>query len=119
MQVALRHPGTGNVRFVRTGWNWSLFLGGGFLGLPLFFRGMPLWGTLMLVLWLLQIAAYFVATGSGDALELLLNIAVVGLCFYLGLKGNAVSARHFVACGYELAHPDSAEGRFAARSWGI
>ena len=53
MQIALRHNGTGNLRFIDTGWSWSLFLGASFFGLPLFFRGLALWGTLMVILWFL------------------------------------------------------------------
>ena len=51
MQVALRHPNTGSFKFIDTGWSWPIFLGAGFFGLPLFFRGMAMWGTAMLILW--------------------------------------------------------------------
>jgi hypothetical protein len=119
MRVALRHPGTEDLKLVGTGWSWSLFLGAGFLGLPLFFRGLARWGTLMLVLWLVQLALPIAATGNADTAESLLNLAAIGLCVYLGLRGNALSARHFVAYGYELANPDSPEARRAAQSWGI
>ena len=56
---------------------------------------------------------------GGDTLELILNFAIGGLCLYLGFRGNALSARHFVACGYEIADPDSRDGRMAAHSWGL
>jgi hypothetical protein len=117
MQIVLRHNGTGNMRFIDTGWSWSLFLGASFLGLPLFFRGMALWGTLMLILWFLQLAVFF--TSAGDTLDWILTFFVTGACLYLGFQGNALSARHFIACGYDFAYPDSPEARFATEQWGI
>jgi hypothetical protein len=118
MQVALRHPSTGNFKFIDTGWSWSIFLGAFFLGLPLFFRGLALWGTLMLVLWCLQLAVT-VAVADGSTLEWILNLAVIGLSFYLGFRGNALSARHFLACGYEFVEPDSPGASVAAEQWNI
>ena len=119
MSVALRHAGTGHIKFIDTGWNWSIFWGAGLLGLPLFFRGMALWGSVMLVLWSLQLAVPIAGISDGVVLERVLNIAVAGLCLYLGYRGNALTARHFVACGYEFPDPDSMEARLAAERWGI
>ena len=104
---------------VSTGWSWSLFLGAGFLGLPLFFRGLATWGTLMLVICILQLALPFADIVSADGLESLLNLLTMGLCVYLGFHGNALSARHLMACGYEFAEPTSRQARFAAERWGI
>jgi len=119
MNVALRQTSTGKIKFIDTGWSWSIFFGASFLGLPLYFRGLALWGTLMLFLWFLQLAVPFVALSNGDTLEWILNIAIVGFCLYLGYRGNALTARHFAACGYEFANPDSSEARIAAERWGI
>jgi len=117
MQIALRHNGTGTLRFIDTGWSWSLFLGASFFGLPLFFRGLALWGTLMVILWFLQVALSLAEVG--ETLQWLVTFAVAGMCLFLGYQGNALSARHFIACGYDFAHPDSPEARFAAERWGL
>jgi hypothetical protein len=120
MRVTLRHHATGRLKVVDTGWSWSLFLGAGALGLPLFFRGMALWGSVMVVLWSLQLVDSFAAAGSdADMLDWILTLAVGGLCLYLGMKGNALTARHYLACGYEFAEPDAVEARIAAESWGL
>lgn len=119
MQVALRHPHTGSFKFIDTGWSWPIFLGAGFFGLPLFFRGMALWGTVMLVLWFLQLAVPLTAGGDVDMLGWILSLAVLGACVFLGARGNALSARHFFACGYEFAYPDGLEARMASESWGL
>jgi len=100
MQVALRHPGSRKIRFIRTGWSWSIFLGAAFFGLPLFFRGLALWGTVMLGLWFAQLGVSLAVT-QGDTLERMLDLAVLGASVYLGFRGNALSMRHFLACGYE------------------
>ena len=54
MRVALRHRGTGKIKYVDTGWSWSVFLSAGFFGLPLFLRGLSLWGTVMVITWCLR-----------------------------------------------------------------
>jgi hypothetical protein len=107
MQIALRHPRTRNLRLIDTGWSWSIFLGAAFFGLPLFFRGLALWGTLMFVLWSLQLAVTLTIPDS-DTLERILNLGVLGLSLYLGFRGNDLSVRHFIACGYELVDQDRA-----------
>jgi hypothetical protein len=107
MQIALRHPRTRNLRLIDTGWSWSIFLGAAFFGLPLFFRGLALWGTLMFALWFLQLAVTLTIPDS-DTLERILNLGVLGLSLYLGFRGNDLSVRHFIACGYELVDQDRA-----------
>lgn len=123
MNVTLRHTGTGHLRVVDTGWSWSLFLASGFLGLPLFFRGLALWGTVMLAAWTLSLGALVVdSTGGGTGMEMLdwgLTLIVGGLCAFFGLKGNALAARRYLSLGYDFVNPDSADAREAARSWGL
>jgi hypothetical protein len=119
MSLTLKHPGTGDIKVVETGWSWSLFLGAGFLGIPLFFRGLSLWGVVMLVAWVLRLGAPYL-TGSLDEageLEWLLTAVVTGLCIFLGAKGNDLSMAHFRACGYEPSDSRSFEDRVAARLW--
>jgi hypothetical protein len=119
MNVALRQTSTGKIKFIDTGWSWSIFWGASFLGLPLFFRGLALWGTLMISLWFVQLAVPFVAQSDGDTMGWILYIAIIGVSLYLGCRGNVLTARHLFACGYEFASPDSSEARIAAERWGI
>ena len=121
MQITLRHVGTGDIRVVNTGWSWSLFLFSGFLGLPLFFRGLALWGTVMLAAWSLCLTAPLVAGAgaSADILDWVLTISMGALCGFFGLRGNALTAKRYLSLGYEFANPDGAEARVAAQSWGL
>jgi len=121
MRIALSHPGSGDLKFVETGWSWPIFWFAGFFGLPLFFRGLAMWGTVMVAIWALQVAAS-VVPGSGDralTMHWLLTFASLGLCIFLGYRGNALWARRLIACGYEFVHPDSAEARFAMDAWDL
>lgn len=121
MKITLRHAGTGHFRFVDTGWSWSLFLSSGFLGLPLFFRGLALWGTFMLVAWSLCFVAPLVAGGGENTenLEWVLSIIMLSLCAFFGFRGNALSAKRYFSLGYEFADPDGVKERAAAQSWGL
>jgi len=123
MNIALRHSGTGHLKFVDTGWSWSLFLASGFLGLPLFFRGLALWGTIMLTAWSLCLVPLIAAsTGAGAGAETLywaLTIIVGALCVFFGFKGNALTAKRYISLGYDFINPDSADARAAAQSWGL
>lgn len=121
MQVALRHPGSGDFKFVDIGWSWPIFWCAGFFGLPLFFRGLAMWGTVMVAVWAMQLAATFVSESVERAATThwVLGVVSLGLCVYLGLKGNALSARHFIACGYDFAKPESVEARVATEEWNL
>ena len=121
MQLALRHRGTGKIKLVDTGWSWSIFLAAGFFGLPLFLRGLSLWGTVMVVTWCLQLFLPQTAGSVGEAasMQLYLSLAIGGLCLYLGFKGNALSARHYIACGYDFSDPKGPEARIASEAWGL
>ena len=53
MKVAMTNPKTGEVREVKVGWSWILFLFSGFFGLPLFLRKLHVWGGIFLIIWLI------------------------------------------------------------------
>lgn len=121
MRIALTHPGNGDVKFVETGWNWTIFWFAGFFGLPLFFRGLAMWGTVMVSIWGMQLATSILSASSERAATMhwALGLASFGLCVYLGFKGNGLSARHLIACGYDFRKPDSGEARFAIEEWNL
>ena len=121
MKVALRHNGTGDFKNVDTGWSWSLFIASGFLGLPLYFRGLALWGTVMMIAWSLSLILLVIAhPGTGVSLfDWSLTILTLVLCIFLGLKGNAMTAKRYISLGYEFVNPDTVEARVATESWGL
>lgn len=121
MRIALRHTGNGNFKFVETGWSWPIFWYAGFFGLPLFFRGLSMWGTVMVAVWALQLAATVTAENAERAFtsHWVLGLISLGLCIFLGFKGNGLSAQHFIACGYDFVDPESAEARYALDEWNL
>jgi hypothetical protein len=120
MHVLLKHPTTGSTKLAATGWSWPLFLSaGGLMGIPLFFRGLALWGSAVFVIWSVRFALpLLVGDGAVDGIDWLLTAIAVGLSGYIGAKGNALIARHYMTCGYIFARPESVEARIAAESWG-
>jgi hypothetical protein len=119
MMVVLENARTGDRKRLGVGWNWSFLLFSSCLGIPLFLRGLTVWGSVMLTLWCLDIvAAYIMPDGSGVP-ELWPSVGIVGLSAFLACKGNALVARKWLARGYDFAKPDSAEARYAMESWGL
>ena len=54
--LLLENPKTGAVKPFRDGFDWILFLFSGALGIPLFLRGLPLWGAVFVALWVVDLA---------------------------------------------------------------
>ncbi len=120
MYVTLRHPGSGTVKMIEAGWSWSLFMGAGFLGLPLFFRGLAKWGVVMFAAWAARLLVPLATDSLPDIaqIEWVMSFLIGGLCLFLGLKGNDLTREHYLACGYELAEKRSMEERVAGQLWG-
>lgn len=48
MKVGMRNPKTGEIKQVKVGWSWTLFFFSGMFGIPLFLRGLHMWGAVFL-----------------------------------------------------------------------
>ena len=121
MKVAMTNPKTGEVREVKVGWSWILFLFSGFFGLPLFLRKLHVWGGIFLILWIVYIIAPSIMQNEEEALGLmiLLNLVFLGLQIWLGIKGNEMTAKNYLELGWNFINPDSDEVKFAKGKWGI
>ena len=121
MKVAMTNPKTGEVKEVKVGWSWILFLFSGFFGLPLFLRKLHVWGGIFLVLWSLYIIFPSMMQNEEEALSLmiLLNLVFLGLQIWLGIKGNEMTAKNYLELGWNFINPDSDEVKFAKGKWGI
>ncbi|RBQ28570.1 hypothetical protein [Aliarcobacter vitoriensis] len=121
MKVAMTNPKTGEIREVKVGWSWILFLFSGFFGLPLFLRKLHIWGGIFLVLWVVYLIAPSMMQNEEEALGLmiLLNLFFLGLQIWLGIKGNEITAKNYLEFGWHFTNPDSDEVRFAKGKWGI
>ena len=121
MKVAMTNPKTGEVREIKVGWSWILFLFSSFFGLPLFLRKLHVWSGIFLVLWSLYIIFPSMMQNEEEALSLmiLLNLVFLGLQIWLGIKGNEMTAKNYLELGWNFTNPDSDEVKFAKGKWGI
>src|SRR5579872_3754260 len=75
MSVTLRRRGTGDIKVLQDGWSWGCFLGCGFLGLPLFRRGLQQWGSAMVVFNIVALIVAYVHTQRAAALYSWMTLA--------------------------------------------
>lgn len=102
--VLFRHKATGRTRVVPRGWSWSLFLMSGFFGIPLFLRGLAVWGSIMCVVGALGVLAAIEPDGvMADRMSLMVSVIYASVSLWLGLQGNAITAEHFRNTGWEEA----------------
>jgi hypothetical protein len=103
MSIALKYPGTDAVKLVPEGWSWACFFGSGVLGIPLFKRGLIVWGSAMLVFDLATFIVGWTWTDAAVALHLWLSGIGVGASFFFGWKANDLAVQRAVAHGWEIA----------------
>lgn len=109
INVDFRNQQTGETKTVKVGWSWTLFLFSGFLGVPLFMRGLNLWGAAFAVSWFFNILL-MVSDNSSALFFQLLTLAAEIL---IGVKGNELTAKHYLSLGWEFSDPNSDAARFA------
>lgn len=103
MSISLQYPGTGQVKVFDQGWSWSCFFGATVLGVPLFKRGLMVWGAAMLVF---DIATFIVGWINTDAATTLYSwFGVIGMAasVFFGFRANAMAAEHALARGWQHA----------------
>jgi hypothetical protein len=116
--IVLRHPRSGEGRRIKVGFAWDLFLFAGAFGVPLFLRGLHAWGAAILALWLVDLALGWMAGGMpGTALQSALFVVFLALQLWLGLKGNALTARLLLERGWTLDQPEDAAARRVVERW--
>lgn len=118
MSVVLRHPVSGQTRILREGWSWSCFFGIGLLGLPLFSRGLAIWGAVMVTVNAVALALTLESTKSAAELANWVWLATLGLDLFLGLKANDMAIRRYLNLGWEFAERVPARWRAEAMTGG-
>ena len=127
MCVTLVNQRTGELKNIKVGFSWVLFLFSGLFGLPLFLRRLYVWGAVFLALWLLYIfgprllVAQSTELGIASAIDLwlVLNFIGLGLALWIGIKGNEMTAKNLLENGWSFAEPTSQMTRFAMAKWGL
>ena len=115
MKVAMKNPKTGEIKEVKVGWSWTLFFFSGFLGFPLFLRRLYMWGSVFLVLWVVNL----VFTMISPEMFLVLQLVIIGLIIWIAIKGNEMTAKNYLENGWTFTAPDSDVVKYAKGKWGI
>jgi len=116
----MKNPKTGELKEVKVGWSWTLFLFAGFFGLPLFLRRLHIWGAIFLVLWVVNLVGTTVVTGDAGALiTVILFVVFFGLQIFLGIKGNEMTAKNYLEHNWTFVDPNSEITKMAKMRWGI
>lgn len=116
--VNFRNEQSGEVKSVKVGWSWTLFLFAGFFGVPLFMRKVWLYAALMCGLVLLNIIVQ-------NDLELRLSFGKIityigiGLSFMWGWDGNKLTAKYYLKNGWEWDGPDDQSVETAKAKWAV
>ena len=107
MSVSFQHPGTGRVKIFDEGWSWSCFFGASFLGLPLFRRGLIVWGSAMLVFDIAALVVEWTDTEAAASLYLWMTLIGFAASVFFGFKANDMAARHALSRGWKTPdrHP--------------
>lgn len=120
INVPFKNPKTGEVKFVKVGWSWTLFFFAGILGIPLFLRKLNAWGGIFLALWAINFLLPNIVRGpDGLVVYTALFLAFFGLTIWVSIKGNELTAKNYLDIGWVFAEPDSEATRFGKMNWGI
>jgi hypothetical protein len=112
--VSLRNKATGEIKRLKIGWSWTCFFWSGFLGIPLFLRGLNVWGAVMLALW--GIGLFLPGQIS---LTLVLAMIGIGFAIFFGGKANAMAGKQYLERGWEFTSPVALSTEKARRAWGL
>lgn len=111
--VGFRDRQSGEIRSVKVGWSWTLFLFGPVLGIPLFMRGLHSPGFAVIGLNALCALLPLMVDGSDN----IARGAAIGLAIVLGLHGNKMTAQHYLKHGWDWADPESEAAAYAQAKW--
>lgn len=120
-KVAFQNPKTGETKTVKAGFSWVLLFFSGVFGLPLFLRGLHIWGGIMAGLWgfNLLIQALLIDTGAGQTATIPITLFVLGLSVWFGIKGNEMTAKNYLEKGWKTLETDSDAVKHARNKWGL
>jgi hypothetical protein len=103
MSISLQYPGTGQVKVLDEGWSWSCFFGATTLGIPLFKRGLTVWGAAMLLLDVATMIVYWIDTDAAASLYVWLGLTGLAASVFFGFRANAMAVEHSLARGWQCA----------------
>lgn len=116
----MKNPKTGEIKEVKVGWSWTLFLFSGLFGLPLFLRKLHVWGAIFFALWIVKmVAPSALPENEGLVLSISLGVIFLALEIFIGIKGNEMTAKNYLENNWAFVEPDSELTKMAKMRWGI
>ena len=120
MNITMKNPKTGEIKQIKVGVSWILFLFSGLFGLPLFLRKLHVWGGIFLALWVVNLVAPAAfPNDQGIGIVIILFFVFLGLQIFVGIKGNEMTAKNYLENGWLFLEPDAEPTIMAKRKWGI
>jgi hypothetical protein len=123
VKIAFRNPRSGEVKEVKVGWSWTLFLFSGLFGLPLFLRKLNALGGVSLALLAINMVAPAIVGNvdrlGGMVLKVAMSLICLGFQVWVGVKGNEMTAKNYLEHGWQFVDPDSEMVKLAKARWGI
>lgn len=120
MKVSLKNPATGELKEVKIGWSWTLFLFASVFGLPLFLRKLNIWGSIYLALYAVMMLITYLGDPDTAILgSVIFNVLFLCLNIFLAIKGNEMTAKNYLEHGWVFTEPDSDVTKMAKGKWGL
>jgi hypothetical protein len=119
VNVAFRNPRTGQIKEIKVGWSWTLFIFAGVLGIPLFLRKLNTWGALFLALWVVNALCQCLATDVTARSVALWSYAVILLTLkvWIARHGNRLTAESYLDAGWQFVDPQGESAKYARAMW--
>ena len=105
MTVTLRHPSTGQLKVLQEGWSWGCFFGSFILGIPLYRRGLQVWGSAMVAFNIVALVAGLVATEEATMLYGWMSAIGLALAVFFGMQANQMAIERYQSLGWQVAAP--------------
>ncbi len=112
--VELQDPVSGQIRRIKVGFSWTLLFFASWFGVPLLSRGLFGLGLAFVALCLIGMIAGHLELASITLSALALQL--VG-SIWLGVKGNEITAKHYLSKGWRLRDPTSHAAQVAIHKW--
>jgi len=105
MTVTLRQAQTGEIKVLQEGWSWGCFFGSFILGIPLYRRGLQVWGSAMVAFNVIVLLAGQVPTEEAATLYGWMSVIGLALCVFFGMRANQMAIERYQSLGWEFADP--------------
>jgi hypothetical protein len=102
--VTLKNVKTGATKRQKVGWSWTIFFFGGVFGIPLFIRGLNVWGGVAVTM---QVIAALTPMDARNPLPAIAGIAVLvlielGIMIWLAIKGNRMAIEKMLEGNWQI-----------------